>query len=76
LIAAVFRVGGFIELAATEDWNEGKGFEASGVLDRMIPIRRKTAIRAKKALDPIIQASSRSAFDPRISDDCYFQSSW
>jgi len=59
LIAAVFKVGGLIGLAATEDWNEGKVLEASGVLDKMIAIRRKTGIRAKEALDPILHASSR-----------------
>ena len=61
LIAAVFKVGGLIGLAATEDWNEGKVLEASGVLDKMIPIRRKTGIRAKEALDPILRLLS-SAF--------------
>jgi hypothetical protein len=60
LIAAVFKEGGLIGIAATEDWNEGKVLEASGVLDKMIPIRRKTVIRAKKALDPIPHASSRA----------------
>jgi len=59
LIAAVFKVGGLIGLAATEDWNEGKVLEASGVLDKMIAIRRKTGIRAKEALDHILHASSR-----------------
>jgi len=58
--AAVFKVGGFIGLAAAEDWNEGKMLEASGVLDNMIPIRRKTGIRATEALDPILHASSRA----------------
>ena len=57
LIAAVFRVGGFIGLAATEEWNEGKMLEASGVFDNMIPIRSKTGIRAREALDPILHAS-------------------
>ena len=60
LIAALFKVGGFIGLAAAEDWNEGKMLEASGVLDRMIPIRKKTGIRAMEALDPILRASSRA----------------
>jgi hypothetical protein len=60
LIAAVFKVGGFIGLAAAEDWNEGKVLEASGTLDKMIPIRRKTGIRPMKALDPILHASSRA----------------
>jgi len=63
LIAAVFKVGGFIGLAAAEDWNEGKMLEASGVLDKMIPIRRKTGIRAMEALEPILHASFSSAFD-------------
>ena len=58
LIAAVFKVGGLIGLAAAEDWNQGNVLEASGVLDKMIPIRRKTGIRAKEALDPIPQVSS------------------
>jgi hypothetical protein len=53
LIAAVLKVGGFIGLAAAEDWNEGNVLEASGVLDKMIPIRRKTGIRAKGDPDPI-----------------------
>jgi hypothetical protein len=60
LIAAVFKVGGLIGLAATEDWNQGRVLEASGVLDKMIPIRRKTGIRAKEAPDPISHASSRA----------------
>jgi hypothetical protein len=60
LNAAVFKVGGLIGLAAAEDWNEGKMFEASEVLDKMIPTRRKTGIRAKEALDPILHASSRA----------------
>ena len=64
LIAAVFKVGGLIGLAATEDWNEGKVSEASGVLDKMIPIRRKTGIRAKEALDLILHASSRARLIP------------
>jgi len=51
-------VGGFIGIAAAEDWNQGNVLEASGVLDKMIPIRRKTGIRAKEALDPIPQVSS------------------
>jgi len=59
LIAAVLMMGGFIGLAAAEDWNEGKVLEASGVLDKMIPIRRKTRIRAMEPLDPILHASSR-----------------
>ena len=59
LIAAVFKVGGFIGLAAAEDSNEGKVLEASGMLDKMIPIRRKTGIRAMEALDLILHASSR-----------------
>jgi hypothetical protein len=63
LIAALFKVGGFIGLAAPEDWNEGKVSEASGVPDTMIPIRRKTGIRAIEALDPILHASFSSAFD-------------
>ena len=57
---AVFKVGGFIGLVAAEDWNEGKMLETSGVLDKMIPIRRKTGIRAMEALDPILHASSRA----------------
>jgi hypothetical protein len=60
LIAALFKVGGFIGLAAAEDWNEGKVSEAGGVLDKIIPIRRKTSIRAMEALDPILHASSRA----------------
>ena len=60
LNAGVFKVGGFIGLAAAEDWNQGKVLEASGVLDKMIPIRRKTGIRAKGALDPTPHASSRA----------------
>jgi hypothetical protein len=60
LIAAVFKVGEFIGLAAAEDWNEGKVLGASGVLDKMIPIRRKTGVRAKEALDPILHVSSRA----------------
>jgi hypothetical protein len=60
LIAALFKVGGFIGLAAAEDWKEGKVSEASRVLDKMIPIRRKTGIRAMEALDPILHASSRA----------------
>ena len=64
LIAAVFKVGGLIGLAATEDWNEGKVSEASGVLDTMIPIRMKTGIRAKEALDLILHASSRARLIP------------
>ena len=60
LIAAVFKVGGFIGLAAAEDWNEGKMLGVIGVLVKMIPIRRKTGIRAKEALDPILHASSRA----------------
>jgi hypothetical protein len=58
LNAAVFKVGGLIGLAAAEDWNEGKMLDASGMLDKMIPIRRKTGIRAMEALDPILHASS------------------
>jgi hypothetical protein len=65
LIAAVFKVGGSIGLVAAEDWNEGKVLEASGVLDKMIPIRRKTGIRAKEDLDPILHASSRARLIPR-----------
>jgi len=57
---AMFKVGGLIGLAAAKDWNEGKMFEASGVLDKMIPIRRKTGIRVMEALDPILQPSSRA----------------
>jgi hypothetical protein len=60
LSAAAFTVGGFIGLAAAEEWNEGKVSEASGVLDKMIPIRRKTGIRAMEAIDPILHASSRA----------------
>ena len=63
LIAAVFKVGGFIGLAAAEDWNEGRVLGARGVLDRMIPIRKKTGIRAMEALDPILHASFSGAFD-------------
>jgi len=63
LIAAVFKVGGLIGLAATDDWTEGKALEASGVLDKIIPIRRKPDIRAKEALDPILHVSSRARFD-------------
>ena len=58
--AAVFKVGGFIGLAAAEDWNEGKVSEASIVLDKITPIRRKTGTRATEALDPILHASSRA----------------
>ena len=58
--AAVFKVGGFIGLAAAEDWNEGKMLGVIGVLVKMIPIRRKTGIRAKEALDPILHVSSRA----------------
>jgi hypothetical protein len=54
LIAAVFKVGGLIGPVATEDGTEGKALETSGVLDKIIPIRRKTDIRAKEALDPIL----------------------
>src|SRR5438034_11648203 len=61
LKAAMLKVGGFIGLAAAEDWNEGNALEARGVLDKMIPIRRKTGIRAKEALDPILHASSRAS---------------
>jgi len=64
-------VGGFIGIAAAEDWDPGKVLEASGVLDKMIPIRRKTGIRAKEALDPILHVSSRARFDRSISDNCY-----
>jgi len=60
LIAALFKVGGFIGLAAAEDCNEGKVSEASGMVDKMIPTRRKTGIRAMEALDPILHASSRA----------------
>jgi hypothetical protein len=63
LIAALFKVGGFIGLAAAEDWNEGKATGASGVLDKMIPIRRKTGIRAMETRDPILHPSFSSAFD-------------
>jgi len=56
----VFKLGGLIGLAAVEDRNLGKVLEASRVLDKMIPIRRKTGTRAKKALDPIPHASSRA----------------
>ena len=44
LIAALFTVGGLIGLVAAEDCNEGKVLETSGVLDKMIPKRRKTSI--------------------------------
>jgi hypothetical protein len=71
LIAAVFKVGGFIGIAAAEDWNQGRVLEARGVLEKMIPIRRKTGIRAKEALDPILHVSPRARFDRWISDDCY-----
>ena len=60
LIPAVFKLGGFIGVAAAEDWNQGKVLEASGVLDKMIPIRRKTGIRVKEALDHILHFSSRA----------------
>jgi len=60
LIAAVSKVGGFNGLAAAKDWNEGKVLEATGMLDKMIPIRRKTGIRAIEALDLILHASSRA----------------
>ena len=60
LKAAVLKVGGLI-VAAAEDWNEGNVLEARGVLDKMIPIRRRTGIRAKEALDPILHASSRAS---------------
>src|SRR5690348_10723800 len=63
LMAAVFNVGGFIGLAAVEDWNEGSMLETSGVLDRMIPIRRKTSIRARKALDVMTRDLSRARFN-------------
>jgi hypothetical protein len=56
----MFKAGGFIGLAAAEDWNEEKVLEASGVLDKMIPIRRKIGIRAMEALDPILHASARA----------------
>jgi len=71
LIAAVFKVGGFSGIAAAEDWNQGKALEASGVLDKIIPIRRKTGIRAKEALDPILHVSPRARLIAGISDDCY-----
>jgi hypothetical protein len=64
LIAVVLKVGGLIGLAATEDWNRGKVLEASGVLDKMIPIRKKTGIRAKEALDSIPHASPRARLIP------------
>ncbi len=57
-------MGGLIGLAATEDWTEGKVLEASGVLDKMIPIRSKTGIRAKEALDPNLHASARARLIP------------
>ena len=60
LIATVFKVGGLIGIAAAEDWNQGKVLEASRVLDKRIPIRRKTGIRAKEALDPILHVSHRA----------------
>jgi len=63
LIAAVFKVGGLITVATAQDRNEGKVSEPSGVLDKMIPIRRKTGIRAIEDLDPILHASFSSAFD-------------
>jgi hypothetical protein len=56
LIEAVLKVGGFVGLVAEENWNEGKVLEASGVLEKMIPIRRKTGTRAKKALDTTVHA--------------------
>jgi hypothetical protein len=59
-MAAVFKVGGLIGIAAAEDWNQGEVLEASGVLDKMIPIRRQTGIRAKEALEPILHVSSRA----------------
>ncbi len=62
LIAAVFNVGGFTGLVAVEDWNEGSVLETSGVLDRMIPIRRKTIIRAKEALDLMTHDLFRARF--------------
>jgi hypothetical protein len=71
LIAAEFKVGGFTGIAAAEDWNQGKVLEASGVLDKMIPIRRKTGTRAKEALDLILHLSSRARLIAGISDDCY-----
>jgi len=52
LKAAVLKVGGFIGLAAAEDWIEGNVLEASEMLDKMIPIRRKTGIRAKGSSRP------------------------
>ena len=70
LKAAMLKVGGLIGLAAAEDWNEGNVLEASGVLDKMIPIRRRTGIRAKEALDPILRVSSR-AFNRWICDERY-----
>lgn len=60
LIAALFTVGGFIGLAAAEIWNEEKGLEASGMLDKMIQIRRKPDIRAMEGLDPILHDSFRA----------------
>jgi len=47
-------------MAAAEDWNQGEVLEASGLLDKMIPIRRKIGIRAKEALDPILHVSHRA----------------
>ena len=52
LITAVLKVGGFIGLAAVEDWNEGNMLEASGVLNKMNAIMRRTRVRAKEALRP------------------------
>lgn len=62
LIAAVFKVGGLIGLAAAEDSNEGGALEANGVLDKMIPMRRRIGIRAKETLGPITLNVS-NAFD-------------
>jgi hypothetical protein len=60
LIAAVFKVGGFIGLAAAEDWNEEKVLEVSRAFDNMIPAKRKTGIRAKEALNPILSSAFNS----------------
>jgi hypothetical protein len=57
LIAAVFKVGGFMGLAAAEDWNEEKVLEASRALDNMIPTKRKIGTRANEALNPILSSA-------------------
>ncbi len=56
----MLRVGGFIELAAADDRNEGKVLETNGPPDKMIPIRRKTVIRGMEVRDCILHASSRA----------------